>query len=194
MRLKRLLRLSIVLSAALYVGCSDAGNPETGPAAGGVPALTPRGAVSAFVPAAKPEKAPFAEFQNAQGKTVSLEDFKGKTVLLNLWATWCGPCKVEMPSLDALQARLGGADFQVVALSSDRAGKRAVDPYFENAGIKALSPYYDPKNAVGLAMGVTGLPTSVLIDAQGRELGRITGDAKWDSPDAVALVRQAMGK
>ncbi|MEN3952379.1 TlpA disulfide reductase family protein [Iodidimonas sp. SYSU 1G8] len=190
MTLKRLLRLTLVLSAALYVGCGETGNPETG----GSAALTPSGEVAAFKPAADPKPVPATAFKGAGDREVTLADFKGKTVLLNFWATWCAPCKVEMPSLDRLQTQLGGDDFEVVTLSSDRAGKRAVDPYFAEAGLTALKPYYDPKNAVGMAMGVTGLPTTILIDAQGRELGRMLGDAEWDSPEAIALVKQAMGK
>ena len=190
MTAKRALRLLLVLSAALYVGCSDAGNHETGRP----PVLTPAGKVAKFVPAAAAPKAvPDLAFTGAGDKPVKLSDFRGKTVLLNFWATWCAPCKVEMPSLDRLQAKVGGDGFAVVAISSDRAGKGAVDPYFDQNGIK-LARYYDPQNAAGMALGVTGLPTSVLVDKDGRELGRLTGDAEWDSDDAVALVKQAMGK
>lgn len=189
MTLKRLLRLTLVLSAALYVGCSDAGNHETA----APPMLKPAGEVAKFQVAATPKPLAKLAFTGAGDKWVTLGDFRGKTVLLNFWATWCAPCKVEMPSLDRLQARLGGDDFAVVAISSDRAGAKAVDPYFEQNGIR-LARYYDPRNAAGMALGVTGLPTSILIDKDGRELGRLLGDAKWDSPDAVALVKQAMGK
>ncbi len=189
MTLKRLSRLTLVLSAALYVGCGEAGNPETG----GAPALTPAGEVARFQVAAEPKAAPELVFTAVGDREVMLSDFRGKTVLLNFWATWCAPCKVEMPSLDRLHAQLGGDDFAVVAISSDRAGAKAVDPYFDREGL-TLDRYYDPKNAAGMALGVTGLPTSVLIDKEGRELGRLLGDAEWDSDDAVALVKQAMGK
>ncbi|MEN3975199.1 TlpA disulfide reductase family protein [Emcibacter sp. SYSU 3D8] len=188
MTLKRLLRTAIVLSAALYVGCGETGNPETGTA----PALQPVGQVEDFEVAAEPRPVPELAFKTVGDRDVTLSDFRGKTVLLNFWATWCAPCKVEMPSLDRLQAQLGGDKFAVVAISSDRAGKRAVDPWFDEEGFK-LERYYDPKNAVGMGLGVTGLPTTILLDAQGRELGRMLGDAEWDSPEAVALVKQAMG-
>jgi thiol-disulfide isomerase/thioredoxin len=191
MNLKRVLRTAIVLSAALYVGCGEAGNHETGPSP--APVLTPSGAVAAFKPSAEPKAAPELVFTTVGDKEVRLSDFRGKVVLLNFWATWCAPCKVEMPSLDKLHAALGGDRFAVVAISGDRAGKRAVDPYFDQNNIR-LPRYYDPKNAAGMALGVTGLPTSVLIDKDGRELGRLLGDAEWDSPDALALVKQAMGK
>ena len=189
MTLKRLLRTAVILSAALYVGCGETGNPETG----AIPVLKPTGQVADFKVAAEPKAVPELVFKTVGDKEVKLSEFKGKTVLLNFWATWCAPCKVEMPSLDRLQAQLGGDKFAVVAISSDRAGKRAVDPYFDEAGIK-LARYYDPKNAVGMGLGVTGLPTTILLDAQGRELGRMLGDAEWDSPEAVALVKQAMGE
>ncbi len=189
MILKRLMRTAIILSAAaLYVGCGDAGNPETG----GAPVLKPTGQVEDFKVAAELKAVPELAFKTVGDEEVKLSDFKGKTVLLNFWATWCAPCKVEMPSLDRLQAQLGGEKFAVVAISSDRAGKRAVDPYFDEQGFK-LARYYDPKNAVGMGLGVTGLPTTILLDAQGRELGRMLGDAEWDSPEAVALVKAAMG-
>ncbi|MGE0667359.1 MAG: TlpA family protein disulfide reductase [Sphingomonadales bacterium] len=190
MNLKRLLRTAVVLSAAaLYVGCGEAGNPETG----GAPPLKPTGQVEDFKVAAEPKPVDDLAFKTVDDKEVKLSDFRGRTVLLNFWATWCAPCKVEMPSLDRLQAELGGEKFAVVAISSDRAGKRAVDPYFDEQGFR-LERYYDPKNAVGMGLGVTGLPTTILLDAEGRELGRMLGDAEWDSPEAVALVKQAMGE
>jgi thiol-disulfide isomerase/thioredoxin len=190
MNLTRLLRLTVVLSAALYVGCSDAGNPETGEG----PALTPRGELEDFEVTSPPKTMPAdVTFQDGDGNIVRFPDLRGRTVLLNLWATWCAPCKVEMPSLDRLQEKMGGERFTVVTLSSDRAGKKVVEPYFEEAGLD-LPRYYDPENQAGLALGVMGLPTSILIDAEGRELGRFLGDAEWDGPDAIALIEQAMGK
>jgi thiol-disulfide isomerase/thioredoxin len=190
MNLTRLLRLTVVLSAALYVGCSDAGNPETGEG----PALTPTGEVEDFEVTSPPKAMPAdVTFQDGDGNTVRFADLRGRTVLLNLWATWCAPCKVEMPSLDRLQEKMGGERFTVVTLSSDRGGKNVVEPYFEEAGLD-LPRYYDPENKAGLALGVMGLPTSILIDEEGRELGRFLGDAEWDGPDAIALIEQAMGK
>ncbi len=189
MPLKRLSQLAIVLSAALYVGCGPAGNQETGIHP---PDHTPTDSVSAFEFAPELAPVPDEPFQNASGGTLRLSDFEGRVVLLNLWATWCGPCKHEMPSLNRLQEQKGGKDFLVIALSSDRAEARAVDPFFEEWGLKALEKFYDPMNAVGRALGVRGLPTTLLIDAQGREIGRLEGPAEWDSPEAIALIDAVM--
>lgn len=139
-----------------------------------------------------PRPAPDLAFVDAEGRTARLDDFVGQTVLLNLWATWCAPCVKEMPALDRLQAKLGGADFQVIALSLDAKGAEVVDPFFEKAGLTSLAKYYDPTSAAMEAFRPPGLPTSILIDAQGREIGRVLGDAAWDSPEAEALIRQAM--
>jgi thiol-disulfide isomerase/thioredoxin len=118
-----------------------------------------------------------------------LSDFAGRVVLLNLWATWCAPCVREMPTLDRLQAELGGPDFEVVALSSDRAGAAAVEPFFRTHGLSRLGVYLDPQGEATRALGTRGLPTTVLIDREGREVGRLEGVAEWDSPEAKALIR-----
>ena len=119
-------------------------------------------------------------------------DLKGRFVLLNFWATWCAPCKQEMPALERLQVLRGGDDFIVVAMSNDREGTNAVTPYFDEAGFTALEKFYDPKGNLTRALGVTGLPTTILINAEGLELGRIEGPAEWDSEDALALIDRAM--
>jgi thiol-disulfide isomerase/thioredoxin len=135
---------------------------------------------------------PDGRFVDADGQTVDLADFRGKVVLLNFWATWCGPCKREMPDLDRLQAKLGGERFQVVALSSDRQGPAVVGPFYDELGVGHLTVFNDRRGAVQRAFGVFGLPTTVLIDPQGRELGRLVGPADWGSPEAQALVERAI--
>ena len=141
-----------------------------------------------------PRPAPEVAFTDVAGREISLADFHGKLILLNLWATWCGPCVEEMPSLDRLQAKLGGRDFEILAVSSDRAGAKVVEPFVAKLGLADLKVFLDPKSKTNHAFGVRGLPTSILIDAEGRELGRFEGSAKWDSPETVAFLKHFMGK
>lgn len=128
-------------------------------------------------------------FQNAEGETVQLADFRGKAVLLNIWATWCVPCREEMPTLDNLQAEVGGLDFEVVALSIDVAGLTAVETFYGEIGITNLAVYLDRPSASWSALGIVGIPTTVLIDGNGRELMRVVGPAEWDSEEMIATIR-----
>ena len=128
-------------------------------------------------------------FTDARGKVVRLARFRGKVVLLNFWATWCAPCRREMPALDRLQETLGGPRFAVVALSLDRSGLKAVRPYFQEIGLKTLAVYLDPRGKVQRIFNITRFPTTVLIDARGFEVGRVEGPAEWMAPEARALVR-----
>lgn len=127
-------------------------------------------------------------FLSGTGATLDLVAFRGRTVLLNIWATWCGPCREEMPTLDRLQALLGGPQFEVVALSIDAGGMAAVKPFFDQIGIRHLRPYIDGFHEAGAIVG-TGVPLTLLIDRQGREVGRKLGDARWDDPAIVELIR-----
>jgi thiol-disulfide isomerase/thioredoxin len=125
-------------------------------------------------------------FVDGAGRDLTLADFRGRVVLLNVWATWCGPCRAEMPTLDALQARLGGADFHVLPLSIDRAGLGPVRRFYDEIGIRHLELYLAEDIRAMRAFAVIGLPTTLLIDREGREIGRLTGPAEWDSPEAIA--------
>ena len=109
-------------------------------------------------------------------------------MLVNFWATWCGPCIREMPSLLRLQKARGGADFTVIALSQDLRGWPVVTPFLEKNGLAELPVYVDQKTAISRAMKIKGLPTSILLDREGRELGRLAGHAEWDSREALALI------
>lgn len=135
-----------------------------------------------------PEPVPGAVFQDADGSPVTLGDFAGRAVLLNFWATWCAPCRREMPSLDALQARLGGPDFVVLAVSEDRGGMADAKPFFEELGLRNLAVYADPAMELGRAFKLVGLPATYIIDHEGRVLARLLGDAEWDGEAAIAIL------
>lgn len=131
-------------------------------------------------------------FMDGAERPASLDDFAGKTVVLNLWATWCPPCLREMPSLDRLQAAMGGEDFVVVALNQDRGGAGVARAWLENQGLERLDVYADPRGMVPRAIAASGLPTTIILDPQGRELARLVGEAEWDSPDMQARLRGLM--
>jgi thiol-disulfide isomerase/thioredoxin len=133
---------------------------------------------------------PNLTFIDGKGAPRSLAQFRGKLVLLNVWATWCPPCRREMPTLERLQTELGGPDFEVVALSIDRGGRAAVDSFFDEINVQALKVYVDPTTAVRNDLALTAFPTTLLIDRQGREIGRYTGGANWDSPEVLATLRK----
>jgi thiol-disulfide isomerase/thioredoxin len=134
------------------------------------------------------------KLDDAQGRSRNLADFKGKVVLLNIWATWCGPCRKEMPALDRLQAELGGPDFEVVALSIDRGGMDAVRKFFADIGIHNLAMYLDSSGQALRQLGAVGLPTTLLLERDGREIGRLIGPAEWDSPEMIEFVRCVIAK
>ena len=129
-------------------------------------------------------------FVDEADQKLTLEDFRGKIVLLNVWATWCVPCRTEMPTLDALQAQLGSDQFQVVALSIDEAGFPVIRRFFTEIGITHLKPYLADSLRTFAALAVVGLPTTILIDRKGREIGRLVGPAEWNSPDAIAFFQK----
>ncbi len=156
------------------------------------------GEVAAVNVAKAPLKVPDLAFADAAGKPLTLADFKGRTVLLNLWATWCVPCRKEMPTLDALQARLGGPSFQVVAVNIDTRDADKPKQFLQDVGVQHLAYYADPAaktfqdlKAIGRAFG---MPTTMLIDRQGCEIGTIAGPAEWASDDAVTLIKAALGQ
>ena len=139
-----------------------------------------------FVPS-QPSPAPAVSLVDSSGQTIELADLRGKPVIVNLWATWCEPCLREMPSLERLQSRLGER-IAVLAVSEDRGGDKAVEPFVAKLALKSVKIYIDPKSDVGHAFAVRGLPTSVLIDRDGRVLGRVEGAAEWDSPKILGLL------
>jgi thiol-disulfide isomerase/thioredoxin len=140
-----------------------------------------------FTRLAKPQPAPDVVFMARSGETMHLSGFRGKVLLVNLWATWCTPCVKEMPSLDRLQARLGN-DLTILAISEDRRGAEAVEPFLEDHRLTALATYYDRSNALLQAFAASGLPTTFLIDRGGAVIGRLEGATDWDSQDMVQLL------
>lgn len=141
-----------------------------------------------------PKPLPSLSFESADGRPMTLADFRGKAVLLNIWATWCPPCRHEMPSLDRLQAKLGGDDFEVVPLSVDRAGTEVVKPFFDEIGIQKLAIYLDRSSSVMSSLKVVGLPTTLLVGRDGRELMRWVGPKEWDSPEVVGEIQNHLSK
>lgn len=138
---------------------------------------------------ARPRPVPIVNFVSGDGKPMTSADFHGRTVLLNVWATWCVPCRKEIPTLDRLEQKLGGPDFEVVALSIDRQGRGVVARFYRELAIKALRIYLDQSaKAIG-PLEVVGLPTTLLIDRNGYEIGRKIGPAQWDSAENVKLIR-----
>ena len=150
---------------------------------------------ASFVMSDAPKPMPELQFTDHAGKALTLKDFSGKIVLLNIWATWCGPCRKEMPALDRLQAALGGPDFVVLPVSIDRKGFAAVDVFYVDTGIQHLAAYVAPAANQALdTIGVWGLPASLLLDTQGRELGRLEGPAEWDAPEMIDFLKAIITK
>ena len=157
-----------------------------------------RGEVAAVAMAKSPLKVPDLAFTDADGKALNLAQWRGRTVLLNLWATWCVPCRKEMPTLDALEVKLGSADFQVVAVNIDTRDTEKPKMFLKDLGVQKLSYYADSSakvfqdlKGIGRAFG---MPTTLLIDGNGCEIASIAGPAEWGSDDAVKLIRAALGK
>ena len=205
-------RIPIVIGAVLigavigYAGVYGLGGP--GRNTGGDPACRPavalseklaplaHGEVAALTMATTPLKLPDLAFDDADGKPRKLSDWRGRTVLVNLWATWCVPCRREMPALDALQTKLGGPNFEVVAVNIDTRDPEKPKNFLKEANLTRLGYFTDQKakvfqdlKSIGRALG---MPTSVLIDGQGCEIATIAGPAEWDSDDAVKLITAAV--
>ena len=157
-----------------------------------------RGEVAAVAVNHSPRSLPSLHFTDATGAEHSLADWRGRTVLLNLWATWCVPCRKEMPALDALQAKLGNADFEVVAVNIDTRDTDKPKTWLGQIGVHNLAYYADPNakvfqdlKAIGKAFG---MPTTLIVDRNGCELASLAGPAEWASGDAVKLVQAAIGR
>lgn len=177
-------RIAAVLLPLVLAGAGTAAED------GAVSVERPR--LGEFIPNSPPIPAPTISVVDLAGNTVSLSEFAGRFVLINFWATWCEPCLREMPSLERMQSRLGD-QITVVAISEDRGGSKTVEPFINKLGLKSFKTYLDPKSDAGRAFKVAGLPTSFLIDREGRVLGRIEGAAEWDSPKLLGVLKSFLG-
>ena len=203
MRSNRNSTVFLALLAGLYVSGPALGNPGDPVCSAGktiAAAMAPlaRGEVAGVQVQESPKPVPNLIFTAANGTPKTLADLKGKTVLLNLWATWCAPCRQEMPALDQLQAKLGGPDFEVVAVNIDTRNPDKPKQFLADMKIAHLGFYADPSariyqdlKAIGKAFG---MPTTMIIDREGCEVGYLAGPAEWSSPDGLALVGAAIGK
>lgn len=193
---------AVAAAAGLYGGLQAWGNRAPAACAASA-ALAPeisrlaRGEVAAFEVAKIVSPAPDLAFADPDGRRRRLADFSGRTVLLNLWATWCEPCKREMPALDRLQGELGGPGFEVVTVNIDTRDFDKPARWLRDAGIARLASYSDREARIFQDLrriGETeGLPTTLLVGRDGCKIGRLAGWAEWASPDGIALVRAALG-
>ncbi len=176
----------LVLYACIAVGANAASAQNAG-----LIALA-EGDLAKLQFAATPSPVPQSVFTDAEGREMTLAAYRGKHVVLNFWALWCAPCLEEMPALNALDAELGGADFEVVTIATGRNSRRSVDAFFAKAHLDSLPKLFDPKMTMARDFGALGLPVTVLIDPEGREIARATGAVHWDSPQALTLFRAWM--
>jgi thiol-disulfide isomerase/thioredoxin len=176
------------------------GDTACGPALETARRMAPlaHGEVAAVAVATAPLRVPDLAFNDPSGQEHALSDWRGRTVLLNLWATWCVPCRKEMPALDALEAKLGGNDFEVVAVNIDTRDPDKPQAWLKDVGITHLAYYADPSAKVfqdlKLIGKAFGMPTTMLVDPAGCELGTIAGPAEWASDDGLKLVSAALGR
>ena len=202
-RLSRRATIAISGLAAVLLGAGFADGNEASAACAADPTTlaaleaAAQGEVAAVIVPKEAAPLPEMRFTDAEGSERALSEWHGKVVLLNLWATWCVPCREEMPALDALQGEMGGADFEIVPVSLDRGDASKPAQFLSETGITHLPLYRDPKNELFSTLKsrgqAFGLPTTLLIDREGCQIGHLPGPADWSSDDAKALIRAAMG-
>jgi len=168
------------------------GTPASGQGADGVLAGLNKGAMAPLLVRPKPLDLPPIEFADGEGAAKSLADFKGKVVLLNIWASWCVPCREEMPALDKLETELGGKDFAVVAVNIDKGGPDKARDFLAETGATHLPLYTEPSSKLFAALKAVGMPTTLVLDRDGREIGRLVGPADWSSPEAKRVIEAAI--
>ena len=189
--------LAAVYGITTFLG-NRAGDAQCAPAVATAGRVAPlaRGEVAGVVVASRPLQLPDLAFHDSSGSERHLAEWRGRTVLLNLWATWCIPCRKEMPALDELQAKLGGPSFEVVAINIDTRDANKPRAWLKEVGIARLDYYTDASAKVfqdlKLVGRAIGMPTTILVDPAGCEIGTIAGPAEWASEDALQLVRAAL--
>tara|TARA_R110000824_G_scaffold118960_2_gene271503 strand:- start:120604 stop:121221 length:618 start_codon:yes stop_codon:yes gene_type:complete len=186
--------VGLVIVAAVYLMLGPQINGEGGTASGNKPLLASMatGHMANFIASDSPKPVPDLEFLAGNGETVRLSDFQGKVVLLNLWATWCVPCREEMPALDGLEGDIGSDKFQVLALSVDKDGLDLARDFLASVNATHIALYNDPTSSANFKVKGYGLPTTLLLAPDGMELGRIVGPAEWNTDDAKALIGEAV--
>jgi thiol-disulfide isomerase/thioredoxin len=152
------------------------------------------GALAAFLVRTERKPVTDSAFQDAQGKPLKLSNWRGRVALVNLWATWCAPCRKEMPDLAKLQKDIGSDQFEVVAISVDRKGVEASAAFLKETGAENLKLYVEPNLTILNDLQAIGLPATVLIDRKGNEIGRLLGPADWASPEAKTLIKAALAE
>lgn len=153
-----------------------------------------KGAMAPLLVRASPLDLPDINFNDASGATKSLADWRGKIALLNIWATWCVPCRDEMPALDKLETDLGGDAFEVVAVNIDKNGPDKAKAFLQETGATHLALYTDPSGKLFAALKAVGMPTTLIIDRDGKEIARLVGPADWGSPEAKRVIEAAVAQ
>ena len=141
-----------------------------------------------------PQTMPELKFLNSKKREVTLEAFQGWVVLLNIWATWCVPCREEMPALDRLQAQLGGSDFEVLALSIDRGQTSIIEKFYQELELNSLAIYHDPTGGASYKLNVPGIPATFLVNREGKGIGYVIGPIEWDSPEIVSEIKSYLSR
>jgi thiol-disulfide isomerase/thioredoxin len=202
-RLKRLTAAAI-LGTAVYTAGTLPGNAQQAPSCAAAKSVADRirplvkGEIAGVLVSDKQQALPNLAFRSPDGKPMTLSDLRGRMVLLNLWATWCAPCRKEMPALDKLQAELGGADFEVVAVNIDQRNLERPRTFLQEVNVTRLAQYADPSARIFQQLRAVdravGMPTTLLIDKEGCELAYLAGPAEWASDEAKAFIRSALGR
>ncbi|HHS94822.1 MAG TPA: TlpA family protein disulfide reductase [Rhodobacterales bacterium] len=182
--------MRLIFSALLYAALTIVANPAVADVASAVELRA--GDMRKLNFHSEPKAVGQAAFKDPEGGEHVMADYQGQVVLLNFWATWCPPCRKEMPTLEALQVALGGEDFQVVTIATGRNQVAAIQSFFDSAGVEHLPILLDRSSELARSMGVRGLPTTILIDRAGNEIARLTGDADWASESALAVIGAVM--
>jgi thiol-disulfide isomerase/thioredoxin len=186
------LRATALFSAALLITAAVGVASRTPPVFAASEAVKTKSGT--FVWHETPKPLPETVFKDAADADQTLAKFPGKVLVVNFWATWCAPCVKEMPTLNALQAKLGGPQFQVLAISQDREGAKVAQPFFEKNAWKDLNFYVEKMGRFSKDANLRGLPTTLIIDKSGKEVARVEGESKWDSPDVEKTLRDLMAK